>query len=224
MRKYSRRYNPYKKGNYGKFKFSGSGTVPRNINVTNANRNIARDTRMVEYSTINLPNAGDATFGQAFKLDDLPGYTDYNLYDQYRINAIKIEFMTNYGNTTYIDGAITNDANQPFLYTALDYDDAAAPANKNVVLQRSTARFHGRIAQKTKVVRWLKPCVAQNFFQTALTTGYGARSAPWLDVKNAPSVPHYGLKGCVTSLSNNIGNDSKLVIVATFYLEFKFSS
>lgn len=228
-RKYSKRYTPYKR-KVNKYGFSGSGNIPRNISRTNARYNIASDTRMVEYSTINLPNAGDLTFSKEFKLSDLPQSTDYSLYDQYRIRAIKVELCTNWHQTTYFDprdpppGGSPVGSTDPFLYTCLDYDDAGTPASKNLVLDRSTVRFHGCFNRMTKVVRWLKPQVAKQVYQSALLTGYGSETAPWLDVKNSPGVPHYGLKGCVANLSSNIGGSAKLIIVATFYMDFKYTS
>lgn len=227
-RRYSKRYSPYKRKQ--KFAFSGAGNIPRSISVTNARFNIARDTRVVEYGTINLPTSGDSTFSKEFKLSDLPNSTDYSLYDQYRITAIKIEICTNYGNTTYFDsetppgvGTVVP-ASRPWLYTCLDYDDAGVPASKSFVLDRSTCRFHGCLDRYGKVVRWLKPQVAAQIYKSAVATGYGGRTSPWLDVDSSADVPHYGLKGVVTNLSANPSSQNKLILVATFYLEFKFSS
>lgn len=209
---------------YGRYKSAGSGSVPRSIGRA-AMRNTTALTRMCEYEQVDIGVAGDILGAKKFMLSDLPDVAEFSLFDQFRINAIKIEFtITSAPATTEVESAgapALTHTGSPFFYTAIDTDDATVPSSKNAVLQYDSCRFHGNLnCNMSKVVRWLKPQVATTYYK-GITAGYGARTSPWIDVQGSSAVEHYGIKWALTSLTAM--TNTKLVMVATFYLEFRMA-
>lgn len=126
------------------------------------------------------------TFGAYyFRLADLPNSSDFtNLFDQYRIDKVTIRFMPRANSSE----AGTNQG-MVKLFITLDRDDITTPTSISEMLQNDTCK----VSPSTRIVsRTLKPKFAQEVFQSAVSTGYGARSG-WLDCSNN-LVQHYGVK------------------------------
>lgn len=144
----------------------------------------------------------------SFNLNALPNVTEFtSLFDQYRINAVKITFMPR-GNSAEVG---TNNNNTK-LFTVIDYDDDTAPATLDALLQYETLKTTTVARDHT---RYMKPRFAVTTYQTALTTGYGSRTG-WIDCESN-LVPHYGLKYWVPAVAG-----ANIVDIKTeYYVSFR---
>lgn len=157
-----------------------------------------------------------AASGFSFKLSDLPGSTEFTtLFDQYAITGVKLDFIPMADNISWQvanNGTGVSAPGGPLLISP-DYDDTAAPASANVMLER----------QNTKVVpvgrrhrMYIKP--SYNLESFAPTTAFSPRRG-WIDTEFA-NVPHYGVK--VWMAAPNI-NDTSFTyqLWATYYIKCK---
>lgn len=150
--------------------------------------------------------------GINFRLDNVANVTEFtNLYDQYMIKAVKIQFVPR---ITEASPSATNTLGN--LWSVLDYDDSSAPANIDTVIQYQNVSHTQMNRTHT---RYLRPCVAAEFFSTGVLTTYGAKRNQWLDCANA-AVEHYGIKIYGDALP--VGATPIVYDVITkFYLAFK---
>lgn len=125
--------------------------------------------------------------GLNFQLASLPNYTEFtNLFDQYRINGVRVKIIFTKNESTTNTSVTTNLI--PIMGTCIDYDNASAPINVNEVLQYETARVH---RMDKPIVRFLRPKVDQALYSGAFTSYGNMRT--WID-SDSPTVQHYGLK------------------------------
>lgn len=161
-------------------------------------------TKSFFYGNLNPTATLDAFAGIAFSLDQTTGYTDIvNLFDEYRIVQAIVKIVPN-----------QNSFDHP-IYTALDYDDAGAPAGVSAMLQYDTLRIQ---SSSTVIERVINPCLAVQVYNTSLQTGYSPKWGVWIDTQY-PGVTHFGLKvltpaiaGTTTSLFNSSTINIELVI------------
>lgn len=147
-----------------------------------------------------------------FQFAQLPNYTEFTtLFDQYKINAIRLRFVPNVSESSIGSSPI------PDFHTVLDYTDGGAPASKNAMLEypnwkmtRGTAT-HTRFFYPTSFVGVLPA-------SGVLTAGDPKRKQ-W-HASDLATVTHYGLKYCIdnASASPNIITWS---VYATFYFQCK---
>lgn len=207
-----------KKQKVEKFSASGSGRVPRNIVTLSGNRNIATVTRMWQ-NQYSKAAATDELLALSFQLSDLPNYTQFtNLYDQYRILAVKVEFVARTPPVQYY-GVSAISSSAPVLYTAIDLDDVTTPTS-TTLLAHESCKFHGAFTPMStnKYVRWLKPATAVEMYQTGGFGGYGARQNQWIDTTSS-SVQHYGIKWWIATAATTPAYYYDVVF--TYYMEFK---
>ena len=153
----------------------------------------------------------------SFKLTDLPNYTEFqNLYDMYRIKAVKIRWLFNHNNSEAGSG---NPDTLPNFYSVVDYDDDNAPANVAELLQYPRCRI--RRLGNPKMSDYFKPRVSSLVYKTALTTGYamGARNT-WLDMSNA-DIPYFAFKYALDPVGSSSGSVGYLCPVITYYFQCK---
>lgn len=181
-------------------------TAGEKFNLTRALKSSGnRSTTIVERSlrvgTLSHNNALAALY---FKLSDLPSYTDFSLYDQYRIIGVKVTFINTCPNNLAWWNGSTAIVNAPAtLITAVDQDDATVPANLETILQHESCIIHGN---GRKTTREFVPSIAASAYQGTFT-GYSSRQNQWVDILS-PDVQHYGLKfgssipGSITTASS----------------------
>lgn len=184
-----------------------------------------------QVSTVNF-NLSTNTYNfnsQVFELDNLPDYTEFtNLFDQYRINLIKYQWIPNRNVNVIVGSDISTplvseyDQGIPLIYSFIDYDDATTPTTIDEFTQRQnmrTARFnkpHKRV--------W-KPTVLVPTYRTGVTFGYSPKRKQWIDCAN-PDVPHYGLKWAfyntaTADATHHRGIAVSFRVMATYYLQFR---
>lgn len=107
-----------------------------------------------------------------------------SLYDQYRCNWVKFEFVPMYN--SFVTSVVQP---RPILFTALDMTDATPQGA--TILNSSSLRKH---PYGTRVVKrvW-RPAVAPGVWAGGVMTGYSVKKGVWIDCVSG-GVEHYGLK------------------------------
>lgn len=168
------------------------------------------------------------TMAQEFTLDMLPDYADYtNLYDQYKINAVKVK-VTPYSTAAVLQSGEAGASNQSLgiiCHSVIDYDDAAtfaaSTAGINLARQYRTYKTRNFLASDGKPLkRYVKPRVAQAAYGGGVFGSYANMPSPWVDM-NSPSVQHYGIKWLWEVFQPDTAQDCYIwfKIEATLYLE-----
>lgn len=152
---------------------------------------------------------GGATGGLTWKLDDLDNYTEFtNLFDQYRLIAVKCEFRTG-----FTDNPITaSTVFMPEMYSAIDRNDATAPANVAEIVQYETLK-------RKRLTSPMKRYFRLNTLQELTDSAVGVKFNQWIDTAT-PDVEHYGLKYIIDPIN---GADTYSVI-PTYTLYFQCRS
>lgn len=149
----------------------------------------------------------DTPFSAVFRLSDVPNSTEFqNLYDQYKITAIKWKLMVR--SSDYASGITA-----PKILSVIDKDDSLAPTNMSEILQYQNLK----VSQfGTSHTRYLKPSVGYQLGDLTTLVNMRAVGKGWIDMAN-PNVPHYGIKGIITPSSTALAFD----LLCTYYLAFK---
>jgi len=175
---------------------------------------------MVTLANLSGASATDDLAAYSFQLSDLSGYAAFtSLYDQYRILAVKMEFVPIDSYAPIWNGAAIVQVQSPILTTCLDLDDATTPTS-SVVLAHESSKLHGALNANVakKYVRWIEPAIAIENYQTGGFGGYTSKTKQWCDCAS-PAVQHYGLKAWVFAPAGSLAYTCE--VFATYYLEFK---
>lgn len=167
---------------------------------------------------------GYVGFALKFALSDLPGSSDFtSLFDQYRIDLIKIYLVSRTNSVSIMEG-LNNRVGTVQGIFCTDHDDSTGPTSDENGMNEMRERDKSRsfiFGQSQVYKHVLKPAIATEVFRTALTTAYAPRFSPKLDMSFA-DVPHFGFKGVVkipiTSGVVPAGLDLPIDVYATYYL------
>ena len=161
-------------------------------------------------STLTIDNGTDTTTSFEWKLNDLPDYTEFtNLFDSYRINAIKLEIKPRFNNV---------DATAPGMvpiYTVIDHNDNTYLTSTADALQYETCKVH-------KMTQGVKRYLKVNALGSSQTTGGAAIGEQlwrkWFSTSQA-DILHYGVKlwAPATSFEEGIVYD----VITTYYFQCK---
>jgi len=164
--------------------------------------NISVDSTAWQYGALN------------FQLANLPNYTEFtNLYDQYRICGIKVEFRPRVtGNDANAMATLVQFGD---LCTVIDRNDNTAPTTQNELYQYSTLRTTRMIRGQK---RYFVPACLVQTYETAVTAGYASKFKQWLDT-NDYAVPHYGLKYAIAPSSS--ATAVTIGVIVTYYFQCK---
>lgn len=182
------------------------------VNSTNWNVTPTADTVDSSMFLFTSPaSAGVSTAGIGFRLDDLQSESEFdNLFDFYRIRAVKLVFSFLFDNAT-IGGSLQ----APMLYIVKDYDDNSVPASVGELIQYNNCK-QIQIYNKSKGVHkvYLQPRVMN-------TTTYEQQPRyrkPWIDMAGDSSVVYHGVK---FALVNRDASSVKIYVRAKYYFECK---
>lgn len=137
----------------------------------------------------------NAPWSLYFRASDLPqmNSTFAALYDQYRIDEIRVTCQPQY-NDAYYNGTLTSF--YLMNYTAVDFDDSTALTNLTDIFQYDNVQIHEPYKPWSVT---LKPRIA-----VPSGTGFVNIPVEWVDMADI-TVQHYGLKGffqSTTSIAN----------------------
>ena len=203
-----------------KSKYPASIPIPRNISTSVGQRNVTSITRSVFLTGISGAAGTDQFVGISFQLSDLPNIASITgLYDQYRIMAVRLQFIPqNIPGQYGIVGATVVPC-APQLLTCIDLDDAVTPG-VTIMESHETVRNHGCLDPRNgrDHVVWVEPAIAMENYQTGGFGGYTSKTKQWCDAAST-SVQHYGVKAWVFAPT---GTPAYTVnVFATYYMEFR---
>lgn len=149
-------------------------------------------TRTCEIATLSGSNIADTFGGLTFSLGMLPNSTEFtNLFDQFRICAVKLEIVPRYTSSDMNPQATA--PLLPNIHTVIDYNDISTPGNLDTLFQyQNYKRTRGNTIHK----RYFKPAVLAAAYEGAVTTAYTSTWNRWLDTLDSGTL-HYGLKYCI---------------------------
>lgn len=202
---------------------NAGSVTPTLINVSGTNPQLGIST--VSASTF---VQGTGNFGGAlqFMLAHVANPAELtNLFDQYRIKAVKIDCMLTYNSA---ESGITTAAGAaqayrsgvlPTMHYTVDFDDNTAPTNIVSVLENSYATSR-RMDKPFSIM--IKPRAQQIVTNGSSQVAGGLlASNTWLD-NAATAVPHYGLKFWVEDWPiSEVAGTFAIKFIPTYYLEAK---
>lgn len=140
------------------------------------------------------------------------------LYDYYRIDAIKLEFYPQWNSAAAVNA-------QPEIGLArltygIDSNPLAPPANEGELLERRNVKS----PLFTRVIKTYFKCQPQALVfgapgNPAQVTAPDSKRNPWIQTGEA-AVPHYGINFIASTLAG-VPNETSYRILATFYMTFK---
>ena len=157
--------------------------------------------------------------GYSFTLSQVPLVQNFtNLFDQYRIMSVNIRIMPSTNVTGLVNvmpaPAITNQAAAytNIFHYGVDYNDATAPVDANLMIALQGSRSVNVIHGKDINIRLTPRIVAQN------RAGYGP-GAPgtWLNKDNTTEI-HFGVKWF---WETNLPVAQRMAVYFTYNLEFR---
>lgn len=182
-------------------------------------------TGAVGSGTLYGPATGDVSpagyFAMRFTLADLPQVASFaGLFDAYRINKVVVKFVPYVNSYTTSSGAAANLAAQnQFLSTVIDYDDASVLTTEGSLLEYETYKTTPAYRKHT---RSLVPALSQEAFKTSGTTiGYTQQRKKWIDAAYT-DVECYGIKGLINGPAIQADQvQCAWKVIVTAYVSFK---
>lgn len=130
--------------------------------------------------------------GTTFQISDIPGIASYNIFDQYRINAVVIKFYSPYDKGGLFQAGATYSA-PILLHTAIDLDSATALGVNDLSAYQSYRVYDlTRTGSKAVAIK-IRPRFLEEVYRSSTTTGYKLGYGGWLDYAYN-DIPHYGFK------------------------------
>lgn len=155
---------------------------------------------------VNSPLTGAITF----KMSDLDNYQEFSdLFDSYRLIAVKLSFVPNSSSAPVADSIGTVGVHS--LHTAIDHNDSGTPSDALELMQYDTYK-------RTNVIRGQK----RYFHINTLNTGTGGDELnwkKWISTANT-DITYYGLKYVIDPLDSAL-RDIIIDVFATYYFQCK---
>lgn len=167
-----------------------------------------------ELANVQVAAGAAKYFAYTFKLSDLGNSTAFAiLFDQYRVNAVRITFYPQYN----VYNAATSTIAVPEIYTAIDYNSAVVPSSVSEVDQYTTVK---RQMFTRPHSRYLKPKVLYSIQDQGLTAAYANGPKPWLEIAS-PDVPHFAIIGAITASQSSSIVPQLVRVTVTYYVSFR---
>jgi len=158
-------------------------------------------------------------YARSWRISDMDDIADYtNLYDQYRITGINIEFVPRINMTHWTTGVGTV---PHYGYVVYDFDDDNTPTSD--VSMRANGSC--QIIDLTKPYKkYFEPRTNTALWAGAVASGYavnkGGTAGPWIDLVNT-GVRYYALKLITPVLSPITNLSYGFDILYTMFVEFR---
>lgn len=166
--------------------------------------------------------------GGVTTLSTLPGFSDFtNLFDQYRILAMRITFQRPYHQTgTMPLAANASQTNLPaiWFHSAVDFDDATTPSNIQQLQEYPSYRCVELTGAGNQFTLAFQPRVAMAVYGSGVFTSFG-NASPWIDAASV-NVPYYGYKYALEAryadgLPITFGVNTDITIQCECWMEFR---
>lgn len=207
----TRRRRPLRKRTYRRRARTRTSRAAKTVNVK---KDIHYFKRFTYKSTITGDVSRVAKGALTFKLDDVPGLSDFtSLFDYYKITGVQLKF------TTYLDpnSQAAGNAYYPKMYSTIDLDDDSAPLSSDDLRQRQSCKIRW-LAPNRSYNFFLRPRYLKNVYISGVANGYELGRNQWLDLSNT-NVPHYGFKYVIENLNPDLSQ--AVQVEACYYLAFR---
>lgn len=164
--------------------------------------------RFVDFGLLNVQSLTPTFQALTFRLNQLPNSGEFTaLYDEYRINAVKISFIPQQTQSVSI-GSINNPSNVRF-FSAIDYNDAGLPTSVDDLRQYQTAKYTSIFRTHKRYI--YKPKIVDN--SSTVRTAWIATTSP--------ATLHYGLKIAVEPMLSSTTTSLDFRVECKFYMSFR---
>lgn len=165
--------------------------------------------RNVSLGVITISNISDTFGAYDFSLNDVPNSAEFtDLFDMYKINCVKITFIPQQTQSVSI-GAVNNPDASARFYSAIDYNDSAAPSAITDIQEYQTCKVTPILRQHKRII--YKPKIALSNIVTM---------TPWL-ATSTPSVNYHGLKYAIEAMSSSTTTTMTYSVECKYYMSFK---
>lgn len=165
-------------------------------------------------NTLTVTNQADLAGAMFFQLDQLPDYSEFELFDEYRILAIRAEFVPEQNSFEAYDTAA------PTIFTVIDHCDTDTPANLNELLQYETLR---KSVLKGRHKRYFKCSTLISNQVNGGTDVSQVAYRKWFAMRS-PDIQHYGLKYYVPHINTDPETTNSMTINCYFTYYFQCKS
>lgn len=161
------------------------------------------------FGSLQIASVADTLVAFNFSLSDLPNVTEFtNLYDCYKINAVKIMFLPQMTQNVSLS-SLNNAYASARFFSAIDYNDSGA-ISVDAIREYATCKFTPILKRHT---RYLKPRVQDS--GSTYTPG-----RPWINC-TSPAKDYFGLKVAVEGMDSSNVLTMDYTVECVYYLSFK---
>lgn len=163
------------------------------------------------YATITVGSISPTLQAFEFRLNQVPNYTEFTaLYDQYKINAVKITFLPEQTQSVSLSTA-NNATGSARFFSVVDYNDSAAPSSIDQLREYQSCKFTS-IFKPHK--RYFKPRILDS-------SGIYNPGRPWLSTQTGASITHYALKIGIEPTQATVATVDQFTVEVKYYLSFR---
>jgi len=203
VRRYKRRY-PIRKSVKPKSKYDQVHLVKRFGSLMTGSSTVV--------TTINNP-FDNQSYKFYFRLDAVTAYQDFtNLYDMYKIRAVKVSFIPVANITTASESGYAS-----LIYSTYDFNGplGGAPPNKDQIREYQYCKWspYGKIHK-----RYFFPRITDTTSDTGVSTKVGPQN--WISTANH-AAPYYGLLVNVSNVPSIPEDEPIYRVEVKYYLSFK---
>lgn len=164
----------------------------------NPNNNVYSFTRRMTGSSFSAVGLSPHYVGYTPVFGNMPGYTEFtSLFDQFRLEKVRYTIAWQASTISVIEAYNNNFIGQPILYYYVDLDDATTPTSINELREVQKCKvFYFSASRRTKTITFT-PTILQQLYKTSISTGYAPVKNVWVDVADAQTLQHFGLKYAV---------------------------
>jgi len=200
-----------KKRSVKRYRRKYSKRIPRSFG--SPNQKVYYFKRFTTLGTIVVTSASSNVYGASvFSLDQLPGYTEYtNLFDFYKIKAIKLSFIPTSNVTMQTGNSSTTVANTIYnnrIFTVIDYNDAGIPTSVNELREYSNCKW----SPNNKIHK--RYIVPNPLADATDDSTISLQNKPWVPSTNY-AMDYYAIKWAIENTSAGVG-------VELYKMEAKF--
>jgi len=162
--------------------------------------------------TFSLAQVGLYVAASTLATPAIPNAAEFvNLFDQYRIKRVKIEFFFSQNQSNVLTAPI------PCLHICNDYNSGTTSFSKSDLMQHPDMKTI-QLKEGYPIVHYVYPHVRQDVLTTSGVTSTSAANyiAPWID-STSNNVEHLGVRIFLDNLGRTSGGD-----VGTLYMKFSY--
>lgn len=166
-------------------------------------------TRNCDRGVLTLTSGSSTFAGFDFSLNDLPNNSEFTaLYDNYKINAVKISFIPQQDANVSLSLANNAIANARF-FSAIDYTDSSGPVTINELREYKTVKWTSLLRTHTRYI-----------YKPKILDSSGFSVAPWMATTSS-AANYFGLKIAIEDIQSTGITSFTYKIECKYYLSFK---